>query len=433
MSPPLRWSGASRVKDTPSDRKIRRGFCFSAASVSRDAPAERFVPQRLRWRVAANRSCFWTSSKLHDPRRPNRRRPCTDRRRPHPRRRRRHPARPRRAPEPCPRRPPPRRAGAPLRRPICSNAATPSTASTPASASSPTSASSRTKCSPCKKTSSAVTPSAWAPAQPRRQPPGPGPAHPGARQGIFRRHGRADRSAARDVQPRRRAGRSPSRAASAPAATWPRWPTWPSSSWAKATPSSPGPAPTPIPAGRRPRPMSGRAALRRVHLKPYRAASQGGPVAHQRHADQHRDPGRRPGPRPAAAAHRRRGRRHDRRGDQELAGPVRPAHPGRAAAPRPGRLRRQPPPAAGRQRDHGLARRLRQGAGRLQPPLHAAGPRHPARRPRPRHRRRRARDELRHRQSAGLPRHRRGPLRRQLPRPADRRSPPTSSAPPSPT
>ena len=59
---------------------------------------------------------------------------------------------------------------------------------------------------------------------------------------------------------------------------------------------------------------------------------------------------------------------------------VRPAHPGRPAASRPGRLRRQPAPPAGRQRDHGVARRLRQGAGRLQHALHAAGPRHPPRR-----------------------------------------------------
>ena len=101
------------------------------------------------------------------------------------------------------------------------------------------------------------------------------------------------------------------------------------------------------------------------------APGQGRAVAHQRHADQHRPPGRRPGPRLPAAPRRRRGRCHDRRGDEEFAGPLRPAHPGRAAASGTGRVRRQPAASAGRQRDHGFARRLRQSPGRLQPPLHA--------------------------------------------------------------
>ena len=169
-------------------------------------------------------------------------------------------------------------------------------------------------------------------AEPRRQPAGAGAAHPGAGQGLLRRHARIDRRAHRDVQPRRRAGHPRAgqrRRQRRPGAAGPPGP---GRRWARDTPSSkPGHA-EPRDARRQAAQRPGRPAPRPPEAVP--AAGQGGAVAHQRHADQHGPPGRRPGPRPPPGQDRRRRRGHDRRGDEEFAAAVRPAHPGDPAASR---------------------------------------------------------------------------------------------------
>ena len=118
----------------------------------------------------------------------------------------------------------------------------------------------------------------------------------------------------------------------------------------------------------------------------------------------------------AARAHGRRdGRAHPRRAPGH-GRRVRPADPRRAPPSRPGRLRAQPAQAARRQPHPRVASRLRQGAGRLHPALHAPGARRRAGRPRVRHPHLVDRAQRRHRQPDGVRGVRRDALRRELPR-----------------
>ena len=123
-------------------------------------------------------------------------------------------------------------------------------------------------------------------------------------------------------------------------------------------------------------------ALAHAGLTPVVARGEGGPRAHQRHpvhgvARRARGPRRRAIVRP-----RRRRRSHEPRGAQGLEQPVRSAPAGRASASGAGQGRRQPAQAPRRQRHRREPPRLRQGAGRLLAPLHAAGARRLARRAR---------------------------------------------------
>ena len=150
--------------------------------------------------------------------------------------------------------------------------------------------------------------------------------------------------------------------------------------------------------------LPGAEALRAAGLRPVDPRGQGGPRPHQRHpADDRASAGSR-WPTPIGRPRRRRRRARSR--STRCRAPT--WRSTRASTPR-ARTRARPPRRATCERllaGSAIARvapRLRPGAGRLQPALHAAGPRRGARRARAtRARVHRDRDERRHRQPDGL-------------------------------
>ena len=130
----------------------------------------------------------------------------------------------------------------------------------------------------------------------------------------------------------------------------------------------------------RPKPLSGRAALRHVHLKPYRPQAKEGlslingtQISTAFLADALVRAWQLARIADIAGAMTVEATKSSQQPFDPRIQQIRP-HPGQIACAG------QPAPLARRQRDHGLARRLRQGAGCLQHALHAAGPRHLPRR-----------------------------------------------------
>ncbi len=152
-------------------------------------------------------------------------------------------------------------------------------------------------------------------------------------------------------------------------------------------------------------PGGGAEALARAGLEPIELRGKGRPGAAQRDPADGRDRRPRSSRRHAAGADRRRRRRDEPGGDARHRRRLRGGADRRAPASGAGRIGQAPARAAGGQRDLGVpSRRYRApGAGRVQPPMHAAGPRRRSRRAGRARARPRRGDQRRDRQPARLP------------------------------